>query len=95
MSIPNDKAAEALREENQRRRRLQFLMDLTLATIAQSAMQEGEAWDLIRSARTAALRMFPGKDLAFEMIYMSRFKRLMAEKYAAGDERVRVRWHLN
>ena len=78
MSIPNDKAAA---EETQRRRRLQFLMDLTLATIAQSAMDEDEAWNLIRSTQSAALRMFPGKELAFEMIYMSRFRRLMAEKY--------------
>jgi hypothetical protein len=81
MGIPNDKAADALAEETQRRRRLQFLMDLTLATIAQSAMPEGEAWDLIRSARAAALRMFPGKELAFDMIYMSRFRRLLVEKY--------------
>ena len=55
MSIPNDKAAA---EETQRRRRLQFLVDLALATIAQSAMDEGEAWNLIRSTQSAALRMF-------------------------------------
>jgi hypothetical protein len=81
MGIPNDKAADVVAEETKSRRRLQFLMDLTLATIAQSAMPEREAWDLISSARTAALRMFPGKELTFDMIYMSRFRRLMAEKY--------------
>src|SRR5881296_1776593 len=61
MSIPNDKAVDEAAEETRRRRRLQFLMDLVLATIAQSAMEEDEAWELIRSARGAALRMFPGK----------------------------------
>jgi len=81
MSIPNDKAVDEAAEETRRRRRLQFLMDLVLATIAQSAMEEDEAWELIRSARGAALRMFPGKELAFEMIYLSRFRRLMQEKY--------------
>jgi hypothetical protein len=79
MSIPNDKAVA---EETRRRRRLQFLMDLTLITIAQTAMNEDEAWALIWSAKAAALRMFPGKELAFDMIYLSRFRRLMAEKYA-------------
>jgi hypothetical protein len=79
VDLPTDKATV---EETGRRRRLQFLMDLTLATIAQSNMNECEAWELIDSARAAALRMFPGKDLAFEMIYMSRFRRLLAEKYA-------------
>ena len=57
-------------------------MDLALATIAQSDMAEHEAWELIGTSKRAALRMFPGKELAFEMIYMSRFRRLMAEKYA-------------
>jgi hypothetical protein len=78
VDLPADKAVT---EEARRRRRLQFLMDLTLATIAQSNMDEREAWDLIDSARAAAMRMFPGKELLFEMIYMSRFRRLLAEKY--------------
>jgi hypothetical protein len=79
MSIPND---IAVAEETRRRRKLQFLMDLTLSTIAQSAMGENEAWGLIHSAKGAALRMFPGKEHTFDMIYMSRFRRLMAEKYS-------------
>jgi hypothetical protein len=83
-SIPNGKGRSEEVEETRRRRRLQFLMDLALATIAQSDMAEREAWELIGSSKCAALRMFPGKELAFEMIYMSRFRRLMAEKYAAG-----------
>ena len=50
-------------------------------TIAQSAMTYDEAQELIQSARSAALRLFPGKDETFEMIYMSRFRRLLAEKF--------------
>jgi len=81
VDLPADKA---ITEEARRRRRLQFLMDLTLATIAQSNMDEREAWDLIDSARAAAMRMFPGKELLFEMIYMSRFRRLMRDKYSVN-----------
>ena len=71
----------AVEEEAKRCRRLQFLMDLTSSTIAQSAMGYEEALELIQSARAAAMNLFPGKDEAFDMIYMSRFRRLLREKY--------------
>jgi len=71
----------AVEEEKRRYRRLQFLMDLTLGTIAQSRMSYEEAIRLIQSARQAALTLFPGKEEAFEMIYMSRFRRLLSEKF--------------
>ena len=71
----------AIEEEKRRYRRLQFLMDLTLSTIAQSRMSYEETLQLIQSARQAALRLFPGKEEAFEMIYMSRFRRLVSEKF--------------
>ena len=71
----------AVEEEKRRYRRLQFLMDLTLGTIAQTRMSYEEAIRLIQSARQAALTLFPGKEEAFEMIYMSRFRRLLSEKF--------------
>ena len=40
-----------------------------------------EASELVASARRAALAMFPGKELAYDLIYRPRFQRLMAEKY--------------
>lgn len=81
MSFPES----LVEEETRRYRRMQFLMDLTLTTIAQSEMSYEEAWNLIESAKAAALRLFPGEDLAFEMIYTSRFRRLMEEKYQRRD----------
>jgi hypothetical protein len=41
-----------------------------------------EASELIASARKAALTMFPGKELAYDLIYRPRFQRLMTEKYS-------------
>ena len=79
MDVPGQNSA--LEEEARRYRRMQFLMDLTMHTIAQSPMTYEEAQQLIQSARDAALRLFPGKDETFEMIYMSRFRRLLAEKF--------------
>jgi hypothetical protein len=40
-----------------------------------------EASELIASARKTALTMFPGKELAYDLIYRPRFQRLMTEKY--------------
>ena len=40
-----------------------------------------EASELVASARKAALRMFPGKELAYDLLYRPRFQRLMQEKY--------------
>jgi hypothetical protein len=71
----------AIEEEKRRYRRLQFLMDLALSTIAQSRMTYEEALELIQSARHAALHLFPGQEETFEMIYMSRFRRLLGEKF--------------
>jgi hypothetical protein len=69
----------AIEEEQRRYRRLQFLMDLTLSTIAQTPMTYDEAVELVHSARNAAIKLFPGREDVFEMIYMSRFRRLIRE----------------
>ncbi|HYM12441.1 MAG TPA: hypothetical protein VEU62_17015 [Bryobacterales bacterium] len=63
-------------------RRLQLMMDLVMSVISQNdAMSVEEASELIASARRAALNLFPGKELAYDLIYRPRFQRLMAEKY--------------
>lgn len=78
MNVPD---LQAVQDEARRYRRLQFLMDLTMTTIAQSPMSYEEALELIQSAKQAALNLFPGREETFELIYMSRFRRLLAEKY--------------
>lgn len=79
MHRPNQEIA--VEEEARRYRRMQFLMDLTLVTIAQSPMTYNEAAELIESAKTAALNLFPGEEEKFDMIYLSRFRRLIADKF--------------
>jgi hypothetical protein len=74
---PEEIAAEARKV-----RRLQLMMDLVMNVIGQNdAMPVEEASELIASARRAALNLFPGKELAYDLIYRPRFQRLMAEKY--------------
>jgi len=69
-------------EERRQLRRLQLLMALTAESIRQDpAMTFEEASRLVGAARHAALEMFPGKELAFDILYRPRFQRLLLEKY--------------
>jgi len=58
------------------------MMSMVIHCIGQNdAMPIEEASQLIASARQAALKMFPGKELAYDLIYRPRFQRLIHEKY--------------
>lgn len=68
--------------ERRRVRQLQLMMSMVMSVISQDAnMPVEEASELVASARKAALTMFPGKELAYDLIYRPRFQRLMSEKY--------------
>jgi hypothetical protein len=68
--------------ERKKVRRLQFMMSMVMNVIGQNdRMPIEEASELIASARQAALTMFPGKELAYDLIYRPRFQRLLQEKY--------------
>jgi hypothetical protein len=73
---------EEIAAEGRRVRRLQLMMDLVMSVIRQNdSMPVEEASELVASARRAALNLFPGKELAFDLIYRPRFQRLLNEKY--------------
>jgi hypothetical protein len=74
---------QQIREENRKIRRLRFMVDLTLSLIYQANMTREEAMEHYIKVRDYALRLFPGKEDAFEIIYAPRFKRLISEKYGA------------
>jgi hypothetical protein len=63
-------------------RRLQMMMNLVMQTVAQDgSLTIDEASQMIADARTAALSMFPGKELAYDLIWRPRFQRLMRERF--------------
>ena len=63
-------------------RRLQLMMNLVMQTIAQdSSLSIDEASQMIADSRKAALAMFPGKELAYDLIWRPRFQRLMRERF--------------
>jgi len=63
-------------------RRLQMMMNLVMQTVAQDgSLSIDEASQMIADARSAALTMFPGKELAYDLIWRPRFQRLMRERF--------------
>ncbi len=73
---------DQIEAERKKVRRLQFMMSMVMNVIGQDdRMPIEEASELIASARQAALNMFPGKELAYDLIYRPRFQRLLREKY--------------
>ncbi len=74
-------SAEQL-DEVRRIRRLQIMMGLVMQVIAQDPkLTIEEASQMVADSRTAALAMFPGKELAYDLLYRPRFQRLMRERF--------------
>jgi hypothetical protein len=74
-------SVQEIEEERRKVRRLQLTMDLISSVLMQSNLTIDEAAELVKDARRFALGMFPDKELAFEIIYAARFRRVIAEKF--------------
>ncbi|MBM4351849.1 MAG: hypothetical protein FJ106_18395 [Deltaproteobacteria bacterium] len=70
-----------IREENRRIRFLRFLVDLSIQSIQENDLSLEEALELVEEAKRAALNLFPGKELAFELIYRPRFQRVIEARF--------------
>jgi len=69
-------------EEQKLIRRMQMMMGMVIQVIAQDAsLTVDEASQMIADSRKAALAMFPGKELAYDLIWKPRFQRLMRERF--------------
>ncbi len=74
--------AEEREEEGKLVRRLQMMMNMVMQVIAQDgSLSVDEASQMIADSRKAALAMFPGKELAYDLIWRPRFQRLMRERF--------------
>jgi hypothetical protein len=75
-------SAEDRAEEQRLIRRLQMMMNMVMQVIAQDAsLTVDDASQMIADSRKAALAMFPGKELAYDLIWRPRFQRLMRERF--------------
>ena len=75
-------SAEERAEEQKMIRRLQMMMNMVMQVIAQDeSLTVDDAAQMIGDSRRAALSMFPGKELAYDLIWKPRFQRLMRERF--------------
>ena len=72
---------EAVLAEEIKLKRLRFAMDLTAALLWQADLTLDEAHDVVAHAKTTALELFPEKGETFDLIYGSRFRRILTERY--------------
>ncbi len=71
-----------IEDENKRLRRLQIMMSMVMQVLSeQSDLSIEEASELVASSRRAALALFPGKELAYDLLYKPRLQRLMNERF--------------
>jgi hypothetical protein len=69
-------------EELRKIRRLQLMIDLARSVLSQDPdLTLAEASELIANCKTAALAMFPDKELAFDLIYKPRLQRVLMERF--------------
>ena len=81
-AAPTNDEAQRAEEERKQLRRLQMMMTMCLQVIAQDAsLSLDEASQMIADSREAALAMFPGKELAYDLIWKPRFQRVMIERF--------------
>lgn len=80
--LPTPEQIAEQQEEQKLIRRMQMMMSMVMQVIAQDAsLTIDDASQMIADTKKAALAMFPGKELAYELIWKPRFQRLMLERF--------------
>lgn len=78
---------EAIKEENQRIRMLRIVVDLLVQVLLTRPMTIEDAERLVQGVRSYALKLFPGKEEVFDLIYAPRFRRAFREAGLYGNGR--------
>ncbi len=70
-----------VREENRNVRRLRNLVDFSMEYIRTQTMTHDQALVAVEVVKKFALRLFPNKEDAFNIIYAPKFRRLLNAKF--------------
>ena len=73
---------EQIDEESRRIRRLRIAVTLAIQLIAAGDLHLEEAQELASATRKLALTLFPGKEAVYDLIYGTKFRRLIAAIYS-------------
>lgn len=71
---------ERIKRENLKMRKLRRIVDLTSAILYQQPLDLESAHDLIEAARKSVLQLFPDSEEQFDLIYRTRFYRILRER---------------
>jgi len=71
----------SLQLEEAKLQKLRGITNLTVALLYQADLTLTDAQTLIAQTRSKALVLFPDKADTFDLIYGSRFRRILAERY--------------
>jgi hypothetical protein len=77
---------DLIREENRRIRMLRVASDLLVHVLMTRSVSDVEAERLVDGLKRYALDLFPGKEEAFDLIYLPRLRRAFRE--GGGYERL-------
>lgn len=72
---------ESLLAEERKLRRLRRAMDVAAVLLWRVDLTFEEARDVVNHAKHTALQLFPDKEETYDLIYGSRFRRILVEKY--------------
>jgi hypothetical protein len=70
-----------IKEENRKIRYLRFLVDFSILSIQQDDLLIEQALERVEEVKRAACSLFPGKEGTFELIYRTRFYRVIQERF--------------
>ncbi|MCX5807389.1 MAG: hypothetical protein NT010_15210 [Proteobacteria bacterium] len=70
-----------LLDEEKRLRQLRFVVDFAIEFIKNHNITHDEAIKIVEGVKKYALKLFPDKEEAFDIIYIPRFKRLLNDKF--------------
>lgn len=80
--VPEPRSEAELAEEAKNIRRLQIMVGMVISVIYQdTSLTLDQATEMVANARSAALSMFPDKELAWNIIYRPRLYRAIGERF--------------
>ena len=68
-------------DEEKKLKKLRFIVDFALEFIKTQDINHDSAITIVEGVRKHTLKLFPGKEEAFDIIYAPRFKRVLNEKF--------------
>ena len=68
-------------DEEKKLKRLRFIVDFALEFIRTQDINHDSAMSIVEGVKKQTLKLFPGKEDAFDIIYAPRFKRVLNEKF--------------